>query len=126
MIDLDIEGATVEKVDNVLPVSIFTSNDWMIKIESDIHISPSIAESGVLDGEDPDTISILKESITGLEVVKVEIASSRLHLEFEGSIAIDAQSDPDFESWGVVGPYGQRIECMPGGELAVWPERPSE
>ncbi|MGP4000661.1 DUF6188 family protein [Streptomyces sp. 8N706] len=43
-----------------------------------------------------------------------------LVIEFESGMKLTVQPDDDYEAWGLVGPKGRLVTCMPGGEIAVW------
>ncbi|MFG2471251.1 DUF6188 family protein [Streptomyces canus] len=43
-------------------------------------------------------------------------------IEFESGMKLTVRPDEDYEAWGLVGPKGRRVTCMPGGEIAVWGE----
>ncbi|MGW0178293.1 DUF6188 family protein [Nocardia sp. NPDC003345] len=48
------------------------------------------------------------------------VENGKFRLEFDSGAVVHALTDPDYEFWSIVGLGGFRVECMPGGELAVW------
>jgi len=53
----------------------------------------------------------------------VAFKTGSMRLVFDNGWHLNSRADPSFEAWEVLGPGGWRIISMPGGELAIWPER---
>lgn len=53
-------------------------------------------------------------------VSSVAFKSGALRVAFDSGLHLNVEPDPKYEAWGVSGPAGLRLVCMPGGGLAVW------
>jgi hypothetical protein len=53
----------------------------------------------------------------------VAFKSGSLRVVFDSGLHLSVEPDPAYEAWGVTGPLGMRIVCMPGGGLAGWTSR---
>jgi hypothetical protein len=120
MIYIDIKDSVIQSVGKQTPVEISTDNGWIVVIESRFLVSSRSPGSQSMSGESPGDSQALGEILTGLAVHSISEADGFLTIEFTGGVVLEVQPDEQFESWNAVGPNGERIVCMPGGEMAYW------
>ncbi|GAA2794694.1 hypothetical protein GCM10010452_23720 [Crossiella cryophila] len=49
--------------------------------------------------------------------------SGLLLIEFDDAV-LRVEPDENYEAWSFAGPDGDKVICLPGGELAVWAAQP--
>ncbi|WP_420823919.1 DUF6188 family protein [Streptomyces roseifaciens] len=121
--DLNIQGQSVTRVCFDAALTILTSEDCELRVESE-------ATLGMRDGalipfapESPGTAAADLVELRSDVIVSAEVGSAgELAVTFESGRKLVVSSHGEYEAWGFVGCRGRRVTCMPGGELAVWGE----
>lgn len=114
-------GKVVHSIRLDYSLMIWTTDNWELALGGDTYLLRSDGmqpiDTGTPQEELPDSLAAL----VGAEIREVLVAR-------EGHLAVnfaDAQlsvrAAADYEAWQITGPGGERIVCMPGGELASWP-----
>lgn len=102
------------------PLIFETGGGWAVTVESALAFSDANGAVRHFEGDDPEAVAALGPLPHGLTLRSSTVADGALRLAFAGGAELIAPPDPHYESWGLTGPAGQRLVCMPGGELAVW------
>ncbi|WP_156926013.1 DUF6188 family protein [Glycomyces arizonensis] len=120
MTKIELDGQTIARVSEQSPLILYTSGEWSVTVESALTFTDAGDATRCFEGDDPEAVAALGTLLQGLTFRASTVEDGSLHLAFTGGGELVAPPDPHYESWGVTGPAGQRIVCMPGGELAVW------
>ncbi|WP_426361671.1 DUF6188 family protein [Streptomyces sp. E-08] len=73
------------------------------------------------DPEFPDAASSHLAGLVRDVIAEAEVGSvGELLIEFESGMKLIVPPDEEYEAWGIVGAKGERVTCMPGGEIAAW------
>ena len=56
----------------------------------------------------------------------IAFKDGRLEMAFGGDVALRVPVGDQYEAWSLTGPGGLLIVSMPGGELAIWSDRPGD
>ena len=120
MTQIELDGQTIARVSDRPPLALHTGNEWVVTVESALTFTGAGSPVRSFEGDDMATASALGSLLSGLTVREATVEGSSLRLAFTNGAELTAPPDPDYESWGVTGPDGQRTVCMPGGEVAVW------
>lgn len=98
--------------------------EFELQIEGDLTLRT--ADGAVLHATSDDYASISSEleTLVSAAVTRADADEiSGLTLEFDSGARLHVPVDQHYEAWGVVGPGGYRVICMPGGEFAIWSAR---
>lgn len=119
--DLDLRGQAVTRVCFDAALTVLISGDFELRVETQVVLQASAGDRVSFDPESPDVaalplIRLVRDVITNAKVGRV----GDLVIEFESGTKLTVPADDDYEAWGLVGPKGRRVTCMPGGEIAVW------
>ncbi|GAB3648154.1 DUF6188 family protein [Glycomyces tarimensis] len=118
MMETELAGQTVAVSDQA-PLTLRTSGGWVITIESSLEAGEDEAPQE-FQGDEPDSVRALAARLHGLTIRTAAAHGGTLEIDFAAGPQLTAGPDPDFEAWSLTGPAGQRMVCMPGGELATW------
>ncbi|MFD5110081.1 DUF6188 family protein [Streptomyces cinereoruber] len=119
--NLNLRGQAVTRVCFDAALTVLTSGDCELRVETEATLRVSSGEHVSFDPEFPDSASshlagLIRDVITEAEVGRV----GDLLIEFESGMKLIVPPDEEYEAWGIVGAKGKRVTCMPGGEIAVW------
>ncbi|MGY1454793.1 DUF6188 family protein [Streptomyces barkulensis] len=119
--NLNLQGQAVTRVCFDAALTVLTSEDYELRVETEAVLQVSSGEHVSFDPESPEVaalylVRLARDVITEAEVGKV----GDLLIKFESGTKLTVRPDDDYEAWGLVGPKGRRVTCMPGGEIAVW------
>ena len=118
---LDLSGQTITEVTGDRQLSIRTDAGWTITIESQILYKAEDGTTHELMGEEPEAADVLAPVLTGHPIQAMTItAAAGLTMTVNSNVQLTMPPDEDFEAWNIVGPNGERIVSMPGGELVRW------
>lgn len=122
--DLSLRGQSVNRVCFDAAFTILTSGDCELRVETEAIIRTPGGEAVSFDPEYPGAAAthlahLVRDTITLAEAGSV----GDLRMLFESGAALTVAPHSDYEAWGLVGPKGRRITCMPGGEIALWGEQ---
>ena len=120
--DLGLAGYTLTRASVDFTVSLVTDTNYEVRIETDFSMHtpdgdlPFSFGTGSIDQSPFQTL--LGQTVTSSTVED----SGTLVLAFGDGSSLRVAPHDVYEAWTVAGPGGKKIVCMPGGELAVWPE----
>ena len=120
MTQIELDGQTITRIVDQPPLAFGTGGGWAVTVESVLTFSDANGSIRDFEGDDPETLTALGSLLQGLTFRAAAVEDGSLRLAFTSGAELIASPDPHYESWSVAGPAGQRIVCMPGGELAVW------
>ncbi|WP_255222340.1 DUF6188 family protein [Nocardia otitidiscaviarum] len=121
MTKLRIVGHRATTVRAEHTVTIELGAEFELQIEGDLTLPT--ADGAVLHATSDDYASISSEleTLVSAAVTRADADEiSGLTLEFDSGARLHVPVDQHYEAWGVVGPGGYRVICMPGGEFAIW------
>ncbi|MER6162390.1 DUF6188 family protein [Streptomyces sp. NPDC001868] len=119
--NLNLQGQAVTRVCFDAALTVLTSGDCELRIETEAVLQVSAGGHVSFDPESPDVaaphlVRLAHDVITEAEVGR----AGDLVVEFESGTKLTILPDEEYEAWGFVGPKGKRVICMPGGEISVW------
>jgi hypothetical protein len=119
--DLNLRGQEVTRVCFDAALTVLTSGDCELRVETEAVLRIPAGDHVYFDPESPDEASahlvrLARDVITVAEVGR----AGDLVIEFESGTKLTVRPDEEYEAWGLVGPKGKRVTCMPGGDIAVW------
>jgi hypothetical protein len=122
--DLGVQGQSVIRVCFDAAVTVLTSEDCQLRVETEAVIRSPQGEMVRFDPESPGVAAIhlaqlVRDAVTLAEAETV----GGLRMVFESGAELAVAPDAEYEAWGLVGPKGRRVVCTPGGELALWGEK---
>jgi hypothetical protein len=121
MTQIELDGQTIERVSEQPPLIVDTSGKWALTAEAALTFTGADGTARRYEGDDPQAVTALAALLQGLAIRAATVTEDGLlRIVFVGGAELIAPPDPQYESWDAVGPAGQRIVCMPGGELAIW------
>ena len=106
-------------------LKLWTDDDWEIDVAGDAIVTvpgatPVEVDTGVSSDELPDVLApFVSRAIREVLVAR----EGHLGITFDDGSQISVLAAEDYEAWQVSGPDGERMVCMPGGELAIWGAR---
>ncbi|MEU6535121.1 DUF6188 family protein [Streptomyces sp. NPDC047000] len=119
--NLNLRGQAVTRVCFDAALTVLTSGDYELRVETEAILQVSAEDHVYFDPESP---AVVASHLVGLvrDVITVAEAGSvgDLVIEFESGMKLTVLPDEEYEAWGIVGLKGKRVVCMPGGEIAVW------
>lgn len=121
----ELIGKTIEQIRSDFALKLYTTDGWEVLLAGDTSLTearrpPVELDTEVAQDEPIDEVKpLLGQQITAAEVTP----EGQLVLEFGGTRVVTRVGE-DHEAWQIAGPDGERIICMPGGELAIWGPRP--
>ncbi|MFE1595344.1 DUF6188 family protein [Nocardia sp. NPDC058705] len=118
---LPIEGL-VSRVLSSSPIFTVDIGDQRYTLMAESSVRALNGQGAEWNADDPASIA---EELTGvMDGGVVTTASTRpggtLVIGFDSGASVSFMSDPDYESWWIVGSDGFRVVCTPGGKLTVW------
>lgn len=121
--NLDLEGSFVVRVCFDGAVTLLTSSNYEIRIETRTTIEVFGEGAVVFEPEEPgrdatSLVSLVREEISLAEATDGGV----LKIRFGDRAELTTAPHESYEAWSAIGPSGQRFICMPGGELATWRE----
>ncbi|MFF2382626.1 DUF6188 family protein [Streptomyces sp. NPDC058108] len=119
--NLNLQGQAVTRVCFDVAFTVLTSGDCELRVETEAVLRVPAGDDVPFDPESPDVAvphlaRLARDVINEAEVGR----AGDLIIEFESGMRLTVRPDEDYEAWGLVGPNGKRVTCMPGGEIAVW------
>ncbi|WP_159049756.1 DUF6188 family protein [Streptomyces sp. NRRL WC-3618] len=119
--NLNLRGHVVTRVCFDAALTVLTSGDCELRIETEAVLRVSAEDYVSFDPESPDAaaphlVRLARDVITEAEAGR----AGDLVIEFESGAKLTVRPDGEYEAWGLVGPKGKRVTCLPGGEIAVW------
>ncbi|MBT2487692.1 hypothetical protein J7E96_03900 [Streptomyces sp. ISL-96] len=119
--NLNLRGQAVTRVCFDAALTVLTSGDCELRVETEAILQASAGDHVSFDPESPEVaaphlVRLVRDVIAEAEVGGV----GDLVIEFESGTKLTVLPDEEYEAWGIVGPKGKRVTCMPGGEIAMW------
>ncbi|MEV5774364.1 DUF6188 family protein [Streptomyces antimycoticus] len=122
--DLNLRGQSVTHVCFGAALTLLTSEDYEVRVETDASIKVPGGELALFDPESPGAAAVQLVSLVRDVMTSAEVRSAGdLVISFESGAELTVAPHSDYEAWGLVGPNGRRVVCMPGGEVARWGEQ---
>ncbi|MGV9851227.1 DUF6188 family protein [Streptomyces sp. NPDC003442] len=119
--DLNLRGQSVTRVCFDAAFTLLTGEDYEVRVETSASIQVPGRDLALFDPESPDATAAQLVSLVHDTVTSAEVGSAGdLLISFESGAELAVAPDSDYEAWGLVGPNGSRVVCMPGGEIARW------
>lgn len=123
---LELVGHTVAEVltGYTLTIRYGADSAFELQIEGDLELTTpdGIEVTGV--SEEYEEIGDQLRALVGATVTTATVGeTSTLLIGFDTRAGIRVPADDEYEAWGLVGPHGYRVVCLPGGELALWSAR---
>jgi hypothetical protein len=114
-------GKVVHSIRLDYALMIWTTDNWEIDLNGETSLLRADGLRTIDTGTPQEDLPEALASLVGAEITEVLVGR-------EGHLAVnfaDAQlsvrASADYEAWQITGPAGERLVCMPGGELASWP-----
>jgi hypothetical protein len=118
--ELGLEGQTVTQASADFTVSLSTDANYEVRIETDFSLHTPDGDLhlslGTGDVDETTFHPLLRQKVRS----SVAEDTGTLVLAFGDGTGVRVEPDDAYEAWTIAGPGGQKIVCMPGGELAVW------
>ena len=119
--DLNLRGQAVTRICFDAALVVLTSGDYELRVEAEAVLRGSTGDRVSFDPESPDTAACHLVRLVRAVIAAAEVGrGGDLVITFESGAILTVPSDDDYEAWGLVGPEGRRVTCMPGGDIAVW------
>ncbi|MFD0417144.1 DUF6188 family protein [Streptomyces sp. NPDC127108] len=119
--NLNLQGQAVARVCFDAALTILTSGDCELRVETEALLEVAAGEHVSFDPESPDVAAVHLVRLVRDVIAEAEVGrAGDLVIKFESGTALTVRANDDYEAWGLGGPKGRRVTCMPGGEIAVW------
>ncbi len=116
----ELNDQVVNEVSWKPPVSLRTGGGWVLSIDSEVTVTRADGGRFTSSGDDRAAPATVAAEISGRIVDSAVIETpGEIRVDFEDGSQLAALPDPDAEAWRLVGPDGQRITCLPGGEVSI-------
>lgn len=117
---VELNDQVINEISWKVPLELRTGGGWTLDIESEVAMTDVEGDRFEFSGDDRAAPRVLKPELSGRIIEEAVVgAPTGLRLDFTGGVQLTAPSAPDFEAWRLTGPDGQRIVCLPGGEVSV-------
>ena len=114
-------GKVVHSIRLDYALMIWTTDNWQIDVGGDTYLLRSDGLQTIDTGTPQEELPEALAALVGAEIREV-LVSREGHLAVNFADAqLSVRAADDYEAWQITGPAGERIVCMPGGELASWP-----
>lgn len=119
--NLNLRGQAVTRVCFDAALTVLTSGDCELRVETEAILQVAAGGHVSFDPESPEAaaphlVRLFRDVIAEAEAGR----AGELVIEFESGTKLTVLPDEEYEAWGMVGPQGKRVTCMPGGEIAMW------
>lgn len=115
-----LQHQKVSKLDYGCGLTFCTDGGFEIRIEADYALTKSrttTIHSPEPFSDNSGPLDSLREEINATSTAEKD---GILVLTSADGLSLRVAPSADFEAWALAGPRGQKIVCLPGGELAVW------
>lgn len=118
----DFAGKVIEIVKMDFGLRLWTDDNWEILLAGAVTVSsPGTAPETVVVDVEAGPVPSALEGLEGRTVSSL-LVSREGHLGLTiGERQLSVRADPGYEAWQLAGHDGERLICMPGGELAHFP-----
>ncbi|GAA2474759.1 DUF6188 family protein [Terrabacter carboxydivorans] len=114
-------GKVVHSVRLDYSLMIWTTDNWEIDLGGETYLLRPDGMQAIDTGTPQEQLPPELAALVGAEIREVLVAKAG-HLAVNFADAqLSVRASADYEAWQITGPAGERIVCMPGGELASWP-----
>ncbi|MGP3944072.1 DUF6188 family protein [Streptomyces sp. 6N106] len=122
--DLNLRGQSVTHICFDAALTLLTSEDYEVRVETDASVQAPGGDLVLFDPESPGATAARLVSLVHDTVISAKARSNGdLLISFGSGAELAVAPNSDYEAWGLVGPNGSRVVCMPGGEIARWSEQ---
>lgn len=114
-------GKIVHSIRLDYALKMWTTDNWQLDLNGDAYLLRADGMH-IIDSSTPqEELPAALAELVGAEITEVLVAKDG-HLAVNFADAqLSVRASADYEAWELAGPRGERIVCMPGGELASWP-----
>lgn len=119
----DLAGQRIATVSYRYALEIVTDAGWLLRAETTFGL---LGPQGVLpvptptqDQPEAESLPPALAALQGALIVGTREDDGRLVVDL-GERSIIVEPDEDYEAWELVGPHGERVICLPGGELSEY------
>ncbi len=118
----DFAGKVIENVRMDFGLHLRTEDNWEILLAGAVLVtSPGRTPEEVVVDVEPSPVPPALQGLEG-QTVSSLLVSREGHLGLTaGDRQLSVRADPRYEAWQLAGHDGERLICMPGGELAHFP-----
>jgi hypothetical protein len=114
-------GKVVHSIRLDYALTIWTTDNWELDLNGDAYLLTAAGMTTIDSGQSVDELPESLAALVGAEITEVLVArDGHLAVNFKDA-QLSVRAADDYEAWQITGPEGQRLVCMPGGELANWP-----
>ncbi len=120
----DLIGKTVEIIRQNYALMLWTDDNWQIDLAGHTVLwhgddDPRTIDTTVYRQE----LSEMVKPLLGAEISALTVSPDGDLSITVGGIHVNTSAGDDHEAWQISGPKGEKVVCMPGGELAIWGPR---
>ena len=119
--DLGLEGRKVTQANVDFTLSLITNTGHEVRIETDFSMLTPDGDLHFSLGTDSIDQAPFHSLIGQAVTSSMAENSGTLVLAFGDRTSLRVEPHDAYEAWTIAGPGGEKIVCMPGGELAIWP-----
>ena len=122
---LGLRGSRVVKISVDFRLALTLDSGWDVAIEGPALLSYGSALTNSCQRLTPHAqdVAAALQLFQASVVSAVAFKTGSLRLVFDTGVHLNCPVDPVCEAWHVSGPRGRRYVSLPGGGVAVWPER---
>ncbi|MGO1051913.1 DUF6188 family protein [Crossiella sp. CA198] len=120
-VDLGFRGRALNAITIDYTVLLSFDGGCEVRVESEFALYDAGVWQQITPGLDLGALGDRLQALTGTVVQAASAAESGLLLiEFGDDAVLRVEPDENYEAWSFAGPDGDKVICLPGGELAVW------
>lgn len=122
----DFAGRTIEIVRIDWGLHLWTDDNWQFTL-SEVQVATDSQDGPAVEAVEVDVEQQpLPPALAGLEgeTIRQVLVSKSGDLSIQlADRHLTVRADPKYEAWQLMGPKGEMLICMPGGEIAHFPAR---
>ena len=119
--DLELDGQTITNHAFGYTLLLVTDAGFKLNIQNDCTLHTSTGSWNIspeaLQAEFDPALRLTNHTISSATTDQ----SGTLNISFTDGHQLTVGPDAEYEAWTLAGPDGQKVVCLPGGELATWP-----
>lgn len=119
--NLGLDGQTITNHTFGYTLLLVTEAGFKLGIENDCTLHTSTGSWNIspesLQAEPEQALTLTNRTISSAATDQ----SGTLDISFTDGHHLTVGPDAEYEAWTLAGPDGQKVVCLPGGDLATWP-----
>src|ERR1022692_2862519 len=120
-IPVSLTSQLVTRISFDYAITLLTEEGVELRLETQFTFTEPDSEPIVIDPERPDAAALKVLGLLHKVIRAFHVAESgSLVLAVEGGSGIRTEADDAYEAWTIAGRRGEKVVCLPGGELAIW------